>query len=429
MVPRAGTRVVSGRQGWTRLRAVSALLARAFTRARGGALSRHRVIVPMGEGNGGATRHARPGGPRCAIPPNRSFAASTPSAQHASPRARTRPGAIPRHDARRRRARLRDGRAVRGGGACDGDWRRSRTTGGVSSSSSTVPWRTPADRARRDRPPPPRRRGGRPRRSGPAGGGSRRGCGHAIGEPRLLREGGFRFYPMSGGELPHFLNRRFTVDETRTGALTLLAGLDPASGEAVLEGLPHAATRPRASSPRAPAASGSCASRSATRPSRGRRSRACWCAATRWPSPRSRESCCRSRSAGAAPARSAGGPSRGAGPAQRPARPARPDRRRTARPARAPRPPARRARVLGDDPARADPDLGGVAAALALTGAWDWRWRRRRCARTARTAQPGWPCSSPRPPSCRSPRRSPSRRPSRRRRSAASWSRPACCSA
>ena len=64
----------------------------------------------------------------------------------------------------------------------------------------------------------------------------RRGCGHAIGEPRLLREGGFRFYPMSGGELPHFLNRRFTVDETRSGALTLLAGLDPASGDAVLEG-------------------------------------------------------------------------------------------------------------------------------------------------------------------------------------------------
>ena len=62
----------------------------------------------------------------------------------------------------------------------------------------------------------------------------RRACGHARGEVSLV-DAGFRFYAMpAGSELPSFLNRRLTLADGRTAAITLLAGVDPASGEEVL---------------------------------------------------------------------------------------------------------------------------------------------------------------------------------------------------
>jgi hypothetical protein len=63
----------------------------------------------------------------------------------------------------------------------------------------------------------------------------RRACGHTAAGAALL-DAGFRFYPMPGGDLPPFLNRRLTLPDGRVGALTLVAGIDAATGEAVLEG-------------------------------------------------------------------------------------------------------------------------------------------------------------------------------------------------
>lgn len=64
----------------------------------------------------------------------------------------------------------------------------------------------------------------------------RRACGHALGEGALVRERGYRFFPSTGGDLPHFLNRRLELSDGRTVAVTLLAGMDPVSGDDVLDG-------------------------------------------------------------------------------------------------------------------------------------------------------------------------------------------------
>jgi hypothetical protein len=62
----------------------------------------------------------------------------------------------------------------------------------------------------------------------------RRACGHVEGSPRLIDELGFRFYPIPHGDLPHFLCCRFTAGRGNA-AITLVAGIDPRSGEPVLE--------------------------------------------------------------------------------------------------------------------------------------------------------------------------------------------------
>jgi hypothetical protein len=64
----------------------------------------------------------------------------------------------------------------------------------------------------------------------------RRACGHAFGEGALVRERGYRYFPATGGDLPHFLNRRLELSDGRTVAVTLLAGIDPASCDEVLAG-------------------------------------------------------------------------------------------------------------------------------------------------------------------------------------------------
>jgi hypothetical protein len=60
-----------------------------------------------------------------------------------------------------------------------------------------------------------------------------RRCQHAAADSRLTSLG-YRFYPMPGSEVPSFFCKRFEAGE-RSGAITLLAGYDPQTGEAVLE--------------------------------------------------------------------------------------------------------------------------------------------------------------------------------------------------
>ena len=62
----------------------------------------------------------------------------------------------------------------------------------------------------------------------------RRCCGHVEGTPELV-ERGFRFYPMPGGDLPHFFCKRLELGNGRLASLTVLAGIDTATGEPVLE--------------------------------------------------------------------------------------------------------------------------------------------------------------------------------------------------
>src|SRR5947209_7374000 len=47
-------------------------------------------------------------------------------------------------------------------------------------------------------------------------------------------ERGYRFYPMPGSEIPAFFCRRFRAG-SRGAALTLFCGVDPTTGEALLE--------------------------------------------------------------------------------------------------------------------------------------------------------------------------------------------------
>lgn len=58
-------------------------------------------------------------------------------------------------------------------------------------------------------------------------------CRHTAVDGRLTALG-YRFYPMPGSEVPSFFCKRFEAGE-RSAAITLLAGYDPQTGEAVLE--------------------------------------------------------------------------------------------------------------------------------------------------------------------------------------------------
>ena len=58
-------------------------------------------------------------------------------------------------------------------------------------------------------------------------------CHHVSIDGRLTSLG-YRFYPMPSSEVPSFFCKRFTAGD-RGAAITLLAGFDPATGEAVLE--------------------------------------------------------------------------------------------------------------------------------------------------------------------------------------------------
>jgi hypothetical protein len=58
-------------------------------------------------------------------------------------------------------------------------------------------------------------------------------CHHVSIDGRLTSLG-YRFYPMPSAEVPSFFCKRFPAGD-RNGAITLLAGYDPATGEAALE--------------------------------------------------------------------------------------------------------------------------------------------------------------------------------------------------
>lgn len=58
-------------------------------------------------------------------------------------------------------------------------------------------------------------------------------CGHVAVDAEVLARG-YRFVPMPGSELPPFLVRRVQAG-SRPVAITLLAGIDPETGEAVAE--------------------------------------------------------------------------------------------------------------------------------------------------------------------------------------------------
>lgn len=60
-----------------------------------------------------------------------------------------------------------------------------------------------------------------------------RRCHHVAVDGRLTHLG-YRFYPMPGSEIPSFFCKRFQAGE-RSAAITLLAGYDPVTGDAVLE--------------------------------------------------------------------------------------------------------------------------------------------------------------------------------------------------
>jgi hypothetical protein len=59
-------------------------------------------------------------------------------------------------------------------------------------------------------------------------------CPHVPVDDRLVALG-YRFYNLGEGELPPFFSRRFTAGR-RNGAVTLLGGVDPRTGEGVLDG-------------------------------------------------------------------------------------------------------------------------------------------------------------------------------------------------
>ena len=62
----------------------------------------------------------------------------------------------------------------------------------------------------------------------------RRACGHVHGDAEWLSRG-YRFIALPGAELPSFLCRRVELADGGVVAVTLLAGLDPTTGAAVLE--------------------------------------------------------------------------------------------------------------------------------------------------------------------------------------------------
>jgi hypothetical protein len=70
-------------------------------------------------------------------------------------------------------------------------------------------------------------------------------CLHVAGDGRLETLG-YRFYPMPDSEVPSFFAKRFSAGR-RNGAVTLLAGIDPRSGDAVADDEAIRATLGRAS--------------------------------------------------------------------------------------------------------------------------------------------------------------------------------------
>jgi hypothetical protein len=58
-------------------------------------------------------------------------------------------------------------------------------------------------------------------------------CQHVAVDGRLTTLG-YRFYPMPSGDVPSFFCKRFSVGD-RTGAITLLAGIDARTGDAILD--------------------------------------------------------------------------------------------------------------------------------------------------------------------------------------------------
>jgi hypothetical protein len=73
----------------------------------------------------------------------------------------------------------------------------------------------------------------------------RRACGHVHGDPAWIARG-YRFVALPGAELPSFLVRRRELGDGSVVAVTLLAGLDPAAGTPVLEGVNSSAAAAKA---------------------------------------------------------------------------------------------------------------------------------------------------------------------------------------
>ena len=62
----------------------------------------------------------------------------------------------------------------------------------------------------------------------------RRACGHAAGDPAVIRRG-YRYYRGIGHEVGGFLTRRFTLEDGRGASVTLLAGIDIETGGGILD--------------------------------------------------------------------------------------------------------------------------------------------------------------------------------------------------
>lgn len=59
-------------------------------------------------------------------------------------------------------------------------------------------------------------------------------CGHVLGDRTLLKRG-YRPFASSGGDLPPFLIRRLVLPDGRRISVTVLAGVDPTTGDGALE--------------------------------------------------------------------------------------------------------------------------------------------------------------------------------------------------
>ena len=60
-------------------------------------------------------------------------------------------------------------------------------------------------------------------------------CGHVPLDARVLGRG-YRFFPMPGADLPSFLVKRLHLGGRPAAAVTLLAGVEPGTGESLLDG-------------------------------------------------------------------------------------------------------------------------------------------------------------------------------------------------
>ena len=60
-------------------------------------------------------------------------------------------------------------------------------------------------------------------------------CGHVLGDRTLLKRG-YRAFASIGGEVPPFLIRRLVLADGRQMSVTVLAGVNPATGDCALEG-------------------------------------------------------------------------------------------------------------------------------------------------------------------------------------------------